>query len=109
MEAGALSWVPNFFATEDYTVFAEGDTVGWIKLPLGFCRRNPKLHCESDVKCLLCERFRASPADLPRLREMRARFVQLGLQVKADVVAAQIQRLEAPVQSAVIPLVAPVG
>ena len=27
-----------------------------IRLPHGYCRRNPKLHCESDAKCLLCDR-----------------------------------------------------
>src|SRR5262245_57705165 len=75
---------------------AEGDSVSWIRLPLGYCRRNPKLHCESDVKCLLCDRFAASPQDIPRLQEMHERFVKLGMQVKADVVAARIRRLEAP-------------
>jgi integrase/recombinase XerD len=49
-------WIPNFFAAEELSHFAEGDTVSWIRLPHGYCRRNPKLHCESDVKCLLCER-----------------------------------------------------
>jgi len=48
--------------------FAEGDSVGWIRLPLGYCRRNAKLHCESDVKCLLCERFAIGKEELPRLR-----------------------------------------
>jgi len=96
MQEGAHSWVPNFFAQEDYTRFVEGDAVSWIRLPLGYCRRNPKLHCESDVKCLLCERFAAGKEDLPRLQQMRDRFRLLGLQLKADVVAAQIQRLELP-------------
>lgn len=109
MEVGPLQWVPSFFAPEEYTLFAEGDTVSWIRLPHGYCRRNPKLHCESDVKCLLCERFAATPADLPRLREMHARFVQLGLQVKADVVAAQIRRLEAAPQAVTIPLIVAAG
>jgi site-specific recombinase XerD len=68
MQHGGASWIPNFFVPEEYTVFVEGDAIGWIKLGVGFCRRNPKLHCESDVKCLLCDRFRASPSDLPRLR-----------------------------------------
>ncbi len=104
MQAGPLSWVPSFFAPEEYTLFAEGDTVSWIRLPHGYCRRNPKLHCESDVKCLLCERFAATPADLPRLQEMQARFLSLGLQVKADVVAAQITRLKAAISQAIIPL-----
>ncbi len=105
IQTGPLSWVPSFFAPEEYTLFSEDDAVSWIRLPHGYCRRNPKLHCESDVKCLLCERFAATPAELPRLREMHARFVQLGLEIKADVVAAQIRRLEAPVPSVVIPLV----
>jgi integrase len=96
MQEGPHSWVPNFFVQEDYTLFVEGDAVSWIRLPLGFCRRNPKLHCESDVKCLLCDRFAIGKEDLPRLQQMYERFVKLGLKVKADVVAAQIQRLELP-------------
>lgn len=94
MESGAHSWVPNFFVQEDYTLFLEGDAVSWIRLPLGYCRRNAKLHCESDVKCLLCDRFAIGKEDLPRLKLMYDRFMKLGLNVKADVVAAQIQRLE---------------
>ncbi len=96
MQEGAHSWVPNFFVQEDYTLFVEGDAVSWIRLPLGYCRRNPKLHCESDVKCLLCDRFAVGREDLPRLQQMYERFLKLGLKVKADVVAAQIQRLEHP-------------
>ena len=96
MQVGALDWVPSFFAPEDYALFSEGDSLNWIRLPLGYCRRNLKLHCESDVKCLWCDRFCALPADLPRLREMRQRFLELGLTVKAEVVASQILRLEAP-------------
>lgn len=95
MQAGAQSWVPNFFKTEDYTLFVEGDAISWIRLPHGYCRRNPKLHCESDVKCLLCDRYCASPADLPRLGEMHDRFVALGLPLKAEVVKAQIIHLQA--------------
>ena len=90
-----MSWVPDFFKTEDYTLFIEGDAISWIRLPHGYCRRNPKLHCESDVKCLLCDRYCASSADLPRLEQMHDRFVQLGLSMKADVVASQINRLHA--------------
>ena len=104
MQTDTRSWVPSFFASEEYTLFAEGDTVSWIRLPLGYCRRNPKLHCESDVKCLLCDRFAASPQDLPRLQEMHERFIKLGMQVKADVVAAQIRHLEVPNSSLMIPL-----
>ncbi len=96
MQEGPHSWVPNFFVQEDYTLFVEGDVVSWIRLPLGFCRRNPKLHCESDVKCLLCDRFAIGKEDLPRLQQMYERFMKLGLKIKADVVAAQIQRLESP-------------
>jgi hypothetical protein len=104
MQTDTRSWVPSFFASEEYTLFAEGDTVSWIRLPLGYCRRNPKLHCESDVKCLLCDRFVASAQDIPRLQEMHERFLKLGMQVKADVVAAQIRHLEAPPPSVMIPL-----
>lgn len=96
MREGAMSWVPNFFVQEDYTLFAEGDSVSWIQLPVGFCRRNPKLHCESDVKCFLCERFCATPKDLPRLQQMYERFMSLGLKLKADVVAAQIRQVQFP-------------
>jgi hypothetical protein len=96
MQDGPHSWVPNFFVQEEYTIFAEGDSVSWIRLPLGFCRRNPKLHCESDVKCLLCDRFAIGREDLPRLQQMHERFTNLGLKIKADVVAAQIQRMELP-------------
>ena len=96
MQDGVYSWVPNFFVQEEYTLFVEGDAVSWIRLPLGYCRRNPKLHCESDVKCLLCDRFAIGKEDLPRLQQMHERFLKLGLKVKADVVAAQIQRLELP-------------
>ena len=95
MQEGALSWVPTFFEQKDYTLFAEGDAVSWIRLPLGYCRRNPKLHCESDVKCLLCDRFAIGKEDLPRLQQMHERFLSLGLTLKANVVEAQIQRLEA--------------
>jgi site-specific recombinase XerD len=94
MREGPTSWVPSFFVPEDYSLFAEGNAVSWIRLPHGYCRRNLKLHCESDVKCLLCDRFVASPADLPRLKEMRDRFQSLGMPLKADVVAAQIRQLE---------------
>lgn len=95
MQAGPLSWVPSFFAPEDYTLFAESDAVNWIRLPHGYCRRNPKLHCESDVKCLICDRFCAFPTDLSRLQEMYRRFLDLGMQVKADVVLSHIRRLQA--------------
>ncbi|MCB0125273.1 MAG: tyrosine-type recombinase/integrase [Caldilineaceae bacterium] len=93
MTTGARTWVPDFFHADDYPLFVEGDAISWIRLPHGYCRRNPKLHCESDVKCLLCDRYCASAADLPRLEEMHDRFVTLELELKADVVANQIRRL----------------
>lgn len=94
MQVGALRWVPSFFAPEDYTLFAEGDALSWIRLPHGYCRRHPKLHCESDVKCLLCDRFCAFPTDLPRLQEMHQRFLFLGMEVKANVVVSHMHLLE---------------
>ncbi len=93
MEAGSLSWVPSFFTPEDYTLFTEGDALNWIRLPHGYCRRHHKLHCESDVKCLLCDRFCALPGDLPRLQEMHDRFLRLGMEVKANVVDSHIRLL----------------
>jgi hypothetical protein len=72
------------------------DSVSWIRLPPGYRQRNVKLHCESDVKCLLCDRFAIGKEDLPRLQQMYERFMKLGLKIKADVVAVQIQRLELP-------------
>jgi len=94
MQTGSLNWVPSFFAPEDYSLFAEGDALNWIRLSHGYCRRHHKLHCESDVKCLLCDRFCALPNDLPRLQEMHDRFLGLGMEVKANVVASHIQRLQ---------------
>ncbi len=79
MQDGAHSWVPNFIAQEDYTRFVEGDTGNWIRLPTGYCRRNAKLHCESVVKCPLCDRFAIGKEDLPRLQQMFERFMGLGL------------------------------
>ena len=95
MRTGPISWVPSFFAAEEYSMFAEADALSWIRLPLGYCRRSPQLHCECDVKCLLCDRFVAPTSDMPRLQEMQARFQLLGMQLQAEVVATQIHRLEA--------------
>jgi site-specific recombinase XerD len=103
METGPLSWVPNFFAPQDYALFAEGDTVNWIRLPHGYCRRHHGMNCESDVKCLLCERFVATPADLPVLQEVRDRFLALNMRVKADVVSSHICQLEAEMRALEIP------
>ena len=95
MQVGPLSWVPTFFSPTDYTVFKELDAVNWIRLPHGYCRRHPKLHCESDVKCLLCERFQPSRTDLPRLQEMHQQYLRLEMPLKANVVLSQIHLLEA--------------
>ena len=46
------------------------ETTNCIRLPHRYCRRNPNLNYKSNVKCLLCYRFCASSADLPRLRRM---------------------------------------
>jgi len=94
MQEGPLSWVPNFFKPQDYVHFEESNAVNWIRLPHGYCRRHPKLHCESDIKCLLCDRFCADPGDLSRLQEMHQRYLDLEMKVKADVVLAQIRYLE---------------
>ncbi len=94
MQVGPLNWVPTFFSPKDYSIFNEVDALNWIRLPVGFCRRNHQLHCESDVKCLLCDRFQASQSDLTRLDEMYQRFVTLEMPLKADVVLSQIRLLE---------------
>ena len=95
MQQEFQSWVPNFFKTDDYALFVQGDAISWIRLPHGYCRRNPKLQCESDVRCLLCDRYCASPADLPRLHEMHDRFRALDMPLKANVVQTQIIYLQA--------------
>jgi len=94
MQIGPLSWVPSFFSQKDYASFNELDAVNWIRLPHGYCRRNPQLHCESDVKCLLCERFRPSPIDLFRLQDMYQQFLKLEMPLKANIVLSQIRLLE---------------
>jgi integrase/recombinase XerD len=107
MQEGPLQWLPSFLATDDYASLIEADALHWIRLPLGYCRRHIKLHCESDIKCLLCDRFAASPQDLPRLRAMHERFHALGLTAKAEAVAAQIYRLEAHVETGFVPAPCP--
>ena len=67
--------------------------MNWIRLPVGYCRRNHKLHCESDVKCLLCDRFQVSPDDLARLEEMYQRYLTLNMPLKANVVLSQMRLL----------------
>jgi integrase len=51
MQEGPLSWVPSFFTQQEYTLFAEGDSVSWIRLPVGFCRRNPRISL-GYVRCM---------------------------------------------------------
>ena len=99
MQTGPISWAPNFLQVDDYATLANNDAINWIRLPHGYCRRHSKLHCESDVKCLLCDRFCASVNDLPQLQEMYDRFLQLEMRVKADAVYAQIIRLQADVKN----------
>jgi integrase len=94
MQTGPLSWVPSFFTPKEYTLFSDAEAVNWIRLPLGYCRRNSKLHCESDIKCLLCDRFQTSPDDLSRLQEMHQRYLKLDMPLKAEVVLSQIRYLE---------------
>lgn len=94
MQVGPLSWVPSFFSQQDYSIFNEVDAVNWIRLPHGYCRRSPQLHCESDVKCLLCERFRPSPVDRFRLQEMYQQYLKLQMPIKASIVLSQIRLLE---------------
>lgn len=94
MQDGPNQWIPSFFTRDDYALLAEGDHLNWIRLPLGYCRRNLQLHCEGDVKCLLCDRFAATQEDIPRFKEMGERFQCLGMQTKADLVADQIHQLE---------------
>jgi hypothetical protein len=105
MQTGPLSWVPSFFTPKDYAVFSEAEAVNWIRLPHGYCRRNPKLHCESDVKCLLCDRFQTSPQDLSRLQEMYQRYLKLEMPLKAEVVLSHIRYLESQVaEERILPL-----
>jgi integrase len=102
MQTGALSWVPNFFKPEDYTLFSDSDAVNWVRLPHGYCRRHPKLQCESDVKCLLCDRYCALPTDLPCLQQMHSRFIELSMQHKASVVAAHVQQLQGQIDASAL-------
>lgn len=93
MQAGPLNWVPSFFSSQEYSVFNEADALNWIRLPIGYCRRNHKLHCESDVKCLLCDRFQVSQDDLARLEEMYQRYLTLNMPLKANIVLLQMRLL----------------
>ncbi len=104
MREGPLGWVPSFFVRDDFTRLIEGDAVDYIRLPHGLCRRNPKLHCESDVKCFLCERYCASHGDLPVLRQMHERFERLNLPLKALVVQAVIDKVDSQPSPGFIPI-----
>ena len=94
IQASPLEGVPSFFNREDYPTFEEGDSLNWIRLPHGYCRRNPKIHCESDVKCLLCERYCARGEDLDCLEQMHERYQKLDMSVQADVVYSHISQLK---------------
>lgn len=94
MQTGSTQWIPSFFTQDDYTLLAEENSLNWIRLSLGYCRRSAQLHCEGDVKCLLCDRFAATLEDIPGFKQMCDRFRQLGMQTKANIVAEQIHRLE---------------
>ena len=89
-----LGSVPNFFEQEDYKPFEEADAINWIRLPHGYCRRHPKLHCEADVKCLLCDRYCAHSENLECLEGMHKRYLELNMPVQADVVYSHIENLK---------------
>jgi site-specific recombinase XerD len=94
IEASPLEDVPSFFDREDYPPFEEGDSLNWIRLPHGYCRRNSKIHCESDVKCLLCERYCAHSENLDCLEQMHERYQKLDMSVQAEVVYSHISQLK---------------
>ncbi len=94
MQDGPIQWIPNLFNTNDYSLFTEDNNLNWIRLPLGFCRRSPQLHCESDIKCLLCDRFKAVKEDIPRFKVMCDRFHSLGMHTKAQIIAEKMYYLE---------------
>jgi integrase/recombinase XerC len=94
MQEGPLQKVPNFFKPDEYSPFEEADAVNWIRLPHGYCRRHPKMHCESDVKCLLCDRYCAHSENLECLQGMHQRYLELDMPIQADVVNSHIHILE---------------
>lgn len=94
MKSGPISCVPSFFKPEEYEPFEEADAINWIRLPHGYCRRHPKMHCEADVKCLLCDRYCAHSEDLECLEEMYGRYLKLNMEVQADVVFTHMKQLE---------------
>lgn len=94
MQVSPLESIPSFFYREDYEPFEEADAINWIRLPHGYCRRHPKMHCESDVKCLLCDRYCAHLEDLECLEGMHKRYLELNMDVQADVVYSHIENLK---------------
>jgi len=94
MQSSPLENVPSFFYREDYAPFEEDDALNWIRLPHGYCRRHPKMHCESDVKCLLCERYCAHSENLDCLEQMHERYQKLAMSVQAEVVNSHISQLK---------------
>jgi len=94
MQVSPLECIPNFFYREDYEPFEEADAINWIRLPHGYCRRHPKMHCESDVKCLICNRYCAQSENLDCLQKMHDRYIELDMDVQADVVYSHINILK---------------
>jgi len=102
IQASPLENVPSFFYREDYGPFEEDDALNWIRLPHGYCRRHPKMHCESDVKCLLCDRYCAHSENLECLEGMYKRYLELDMPIQADVVNSHIHILENNSESKVL-------
>ena len=103
IQESPLEDIPCFFY-EDYPPFEEGNSLNWIRLPHGYCRRNPKIYCESDVKCLLCERYCAHSENLDCLEQMHERYQKLDMSVQAGVVQSHIAQLKEYSESKVKPL-----
>lgn len=101
MQAGPISSVPSFFNPEEYEPFEEADAINWIRLPHGYCRRHPEMHCEADVKCLLCDRYCAHSEDLECLEQMHGRYLKLDMEVQVGVVFTHIKQLEDHIESKV--------
>lgn len=94
MQESPMQLVPNFFKPEEYKPFTQEDAINWIRLPHGYCRRHPKMHCESDVKCLLCDRYCAHSENLECLEGMHKRYLELNMSVQADVVYSHVAQLK---------------
>jgi len=94
MQESPLEQVPSFFKADGYEGFTDADALNWVRLPHGYCRRHPKMHCESDVKCLLCDRYCAHSENLDCLQKMHDRYIELDMDVQADVVYSHINILK---------------